>query len=274
MDQAVSNLDFDPETEYRAIETALLESARGRWFLAEHSRRARRLDSAVLQDAIGRLQSSLREPPALLSQLRNEIVSLQKLLRETRSALVTKPRPQDSNGNGGGVAALTSGPDGILAAAEGIHELAWTLHSQEISVDTCEKIARQASSIYALSVRHAAESERVQQLTVALDAALGRLDGLLETLSGTKTSEAAQPAVLEGEHLFATERMVVSPGAGIFDPNESCIDGTTIEVGQLLGMVGSMEVRSSFAGEIKGVLAYDGERVTSRQPIAWLRTRA
>ena len=100
------------------------------------------------------------------------------------------------------------------------------------------------------------------------------LDGLLETLSGTKTSEAAQPAVLEGEHLFATERMVVSPGAGIFDPNESCIDGTTIEVGQLLGMVGSMEVRSSFAGEIKGVLAYDGERVTSRQPIAWLRTRA
>ena len=180
MDQAVSHLDFDPETEYRAIETALLESARGRWFLAEHSRRARRLDSAVLQDAIGRLQSSLRDPPALLSQLRNEIVSLQKLLRETRSALVTKPRSHD--GDSSGVAALTSGPDGILAAAEGIHELAWTLHSQEISVDTCERIARQASSIYALSVRHAAESERVQQLTVSLDAALGRLDGLLETI--------------------------------------------------------------------------------------------
>ena len=100
------------------------------------------------------------------------------------------------------------------------------------------------------------------------------LDGLLETLSGAKTSDAAQPvAVLEGEHLFATERMVVSPGAGIFEPNESCIDGAMIQVGHLLGTVGSMEVRSSFAGEIKGVLAYDGERVTSRQPIAWLRTR-
>lgn len=180
MEQAVSQLDFDPETEYRAIETALLESARGRWFLAEHSRRARRLDSAVLQDAIGRLQTSLREPPALLGQLRNEIVGLQGLLRETRGALVAKPRSGEGAANS--VAALTSGPDGILAAAEGIHELAWTLHSQEINVDTCEKIARQASSIYALSVRHAAESERVQQLTVALDAALGRLDGLLETI--------------------------------------------------------------------------------------------
>ena len=29
----------DPEGEYRAIESALLESARGRWFLAEHGRR-------------------------------------------------------------------------------------------------------------------------------------------------------------------------------------------------------------------------------------------
>ena len=88
MEQSISQLDFEPETEYRAIETALLETARGRWFLAEHGRRARRVDSAVLQDAIGRLQSSLRDPPALLGQLRNEVVSLQVLLNETRSALV------------------------------------------------------------------------------------------------------------------------------------------------------------------------------------------
>ena len=59
----------DSETEYRTIESALLESARGRWFLAEHGRRARRLDSALLEDAIGRLQTSLRQPPALLGQL-------------------------------------------------------------------------------------------------------------------------------------------------------------------------------------------------------------
>jgi hypothetical protein len=56
----------DSETEYRAIEAALLESARGRWLLAEHGRRARRLDSALFEDAIVRLQSSLRQPPALL----------------------------------------------------------------------------------------------------------------------------------------------------------------------------------------------------------------
>ncbi len=97
------------------------------------------------------------------------------------------------------------------------------------------------------------------------------LDGLLEALSGPTASDAA--GILEGEHLFAIERMVVSPGAGIFTPASDCSDGEVIEVGHVLGMVGTMEVRSSFAGEIKGVLAYEGERVTSRQPIAWLRTR-
>jgi len=97
----------------------------------------------------------------------------------------------------------------------------------------------------------------------------GDLDGLLESLSGSKSSDAG---VLEGEHLFATERMVVSPSAGIFTPSKCCMDGTTIGVGEVLGNVGSQEVVSSFAGQIKGVLAFDGERVTSRQPIAWLRT--
>ena len=95
------------------------------------------------------------------------------------------------------------------------------------------------------------------------------LDGLLETLSGQHTTDAASH---EGEHLFATERLVVSPGAGIFNPCDECAADAPIEVGGLLGTVGGMEVRSPFAGEIKGVLAFDGERVTSSQPIAWLRT--
>jgi [acyl-carrier-protein] S-malonyltransferase len=95
------------------------------------------------------------------------------------------------------------------------------------------------------------------------------LDGLLETLAGQHTTDAASH---EGEHLFATERLVVSPGAGIFTPGDDCTAETPIGVGHLLGTVGNLEVRSAFAGEIMGVLAFEGERVTSSQPIAWLRT--
>jgi len=76
----------------------------------------------------------------------------------------------------------------------------------------------------------------------------------------------------EGEHLFAVERLVVSPSAGVFAPVGDIADGTLIEVGTVLGHIGDTEVRSPFAGIIQSYIAVAGERVTLRQPIAWLRT--
>ncbi|MEO1719291.1 MAG: hypothetical protein AAFR23_03565 [Pseudomonadota bacterium] len=192
MTAATARQTVDPETEYKAIEQTLLESPRGRWFLSEHGRRARRLDSLTLHDAISKLQTSLREPPALLGQLRTEIEGLQKLLRETRDALVAKQtalraKAEDSTAaSSSDPMASTGGPAPaahILNVAEQIHELAWDLQSQEINVEAAEKIARQASHMYALSHRHAVESERVKALTDTLDGALHRLDGLLETVA-------------------------------------------------------------------------------------------
>ena len=68
------------------------------------------------------------------------------------------------------------------------------------------------------------------------------------------------------------ERLVVSPAAGVFNPIGGLTDGTIISVGTVLGTIGDVEVRSPFAGELQSYIAVDGERVTLRQPIAWLRT--
>ena len=76
----------------------------------------------------------------------------------------------------------------------------------------------------------------------------------------------------EGEHLFAVERLVVSPAAGLFTPVAGIAEGTRIEVGTVLGQVGDTEVRSPFEGIVQSYIAVDGERVSMRQPIAWLRT--
>jgi [acyl-carrier-protein] S-malonyltransferase len=93
------------------------------------------------------------------------------------------------------------------------------------------------------------------------------LDKLLEWVGGGDVT-VAQP---EGEHLFAHERLVVSPAAGVF--TSLAIDpGTVIDVGTLLGHVGEHEVRSPFRGVVQSFIAVDTERVTPRQPIAWLRT--
>jgi [acyl-carrier-protein] S-malonyltransferase len=76
----------------------------------------------------------------------------------------------------------------------------------------------------------------------------------------------------EGEHLFAVERLVVSPASGVFVPLTSVQHGHRISIGQTLGMIGDTPVVSVFEGVLQAFIAVDGERVTLRQPIAWLRT--
>lgn len=95
------------------------------------------------------------------------------------------------------------------------------------------------------------------------------LDKLIEWVDASAPFATGQH---EGEHLFAIERLVVSPAAGVFTPIGNVTSGSTISVGHVLGHVGEHEVRSPFAGIVQSYIAVDGERVTARQPIAWLRT--
>ena len=95
------------------------------------------------------------------------------------------------------------------------------------------------------------------------------LDKLIEWVNASSPTGGAQ---LEGEHLFAFERLVVSPSAGLFSPESSVTIGSHISVGHVIGVVGETEVRSPFAGVIQNFIAVEGERVTAHQPIAWLRS--
>ncbi len=94
------------------------------------------------------------------------------------------------------------------------------------------------------------------------------VDQLLDNLSHASDTGG----VHEGEYLYAVERLVVSPATGVFQPLADLTSNTPLTAGQLVGHVGSVEVRSAFAGMLQGVLALEGERVMTSQPIAWLRT--
>lgn len=108
------------------------------------------------------------------------------------------------------------------------------------------------------------------------------LDRLLESLAGRS---AAQQEAIEsrvGERFHMSERLVVSPAAGLFEPDPAVTALTPgqrggkatpvpIDVGSCIGLVGATEVRSAFAGSLEGVLVLPGERVTPGQPVAWLR---
>jgi [acyl-carrier-protein] S-malonyltransferase len=103
------------------------------------------------------------------------------------------------------------------------------------------------------------------------------LDELVAALAGR--SRRVLQTGHHGEHLYVSERVVISPCAGLFQPAEpqdepNTDNVLTIEVGTLLGRVAGQEVRSAFSGHLMGMLASPGERVQAGQPVAWLRTTA
>src|SRR6202022_455772 len=72
------------------------------------------------------------------------------------------------------------------------------------------------------------------------------LDALVQAIAGATSlqSFAASP---NGEHLYVSERMVISPCAGVFQPTAAGDDarpeGEPIEVGAVLGRVAGQQVR-------------------------------
>ena len=71
--------------DYEEIERAVMESARGRWFLAEYAKRLRAQDTALILDAIHRLEdrapaSAIREP--LVKPLVSEAIDSPEIAAE------------------------------------------------------------------------------------------------------------------------------------------------------------------------------------------------
>jgi len=116
------------------------------------------------------------------------------------------------------------------------------------------------------------------------------LVGLVDAVAGSDTWHAYASAH-QGEHLYTSERVVISPAAGVFEPavglgapgpgdlgalptEAGAPAAPVVVVGDVLGTVGDTEVRTPFAGTVVGFLAHRGERVAGGEPIAWLRVSA
>ena len=84
------------------------------------------------------------------------------------------------------------------------------------------------------------------------------IDGLVDALSGESPLHS-YALDHQGEQLYVSERLVISPTAGVFEPVEDqLMPGSEVKVGTLLGTVSGVEVRSPFDGTLKGSLPIPG----------------
>ncbi|MBQ0822379.1 hypothetical protein HPT29_008490 [Microvirga terrae] len=118
------DLDFD------TIETAVMETARGRWFLKEFARRNRHADTQAIVEALSRLKEQPLDP-RVAEPFRAVLEKLVALIRQTKAEVRSFPAlDPDDPMNGLSEAELQE------AAEQRIRRLVSTLHDVENAVQS------------------------------------------------------------------------------------------------------------------------------------------
>jgi chemotaxis regulatin CheY-phosphate phosphatase CheZ len=146
-------------SEYDLIESAMSESARGRWFLTEYARRNRSADTDMLLGAIHRLENvvtSERGPAEGVGRLRGDLMEMANAIARTKAEIAAISAPEQdqtrlsvaSEALDAIVRATERATSDILGAAEEVQEAAWTLREHGADANICDELDRHATQIY------------------------------------------------------------------------------------------------------------------------------
>jgi len=152
------------DEHFEDIVEAVMETARGRWFLDEFSKRNRTADTAELLAAIGRLENAI--PPEIhagpqgdmpnTGAIRSAIGEMAEEISATKREIASIGQESQGGGNiAGATAELDAVMDAtenatsdILEAAEAVQEIAWTLREENVADEYCDALDMRATEIY------------------------------------------------------------------------------------------------------------------------------
>ena len=128
------------ETEYETIEAAVMETARGRWFLSEFAGRNRTADTKILLEAISRLENAVTGERAAqnMDRVRFDLMEMAKAIARTKAEIAAIQSPdleqsrliEASESLDAIVRTTERATSEILDAAEHVQEAAWTLREK------------------------------------------------------------------------------------------------------------------------------------------------
>lgn len=202
--QQLSQTDFDE------IEAAVMETARGRWFLAEYAQRNRNADTKLVLDAIQRLQRSVlgaesvtppaRDMPAIQSDL-NEV---ERAIERTRHELAEIDSTRLRDGNLGTeleeiVAASAQAITEVLSDAERIQEISLTMRTQGVDAGVCDQLDGLAAHINTACAFQDLTGQRTGKVAAALRLLEARVQSLVKLWQAESAAQApAKNALLHG----------------------------------------------------------------------------
>jgi chemotaxis protein CheZ len=194
------------DADYEAIEDAVLETNRGRWFLAEYARRNRHADTKILLAAIDRLEAAMRgeRTAESVDRIRFDLVEMAKAIARTKAEIAAiKPDVEQAGKFAEATEELDSivstteaATSDILAAAEQIQEVAWTLREQGLDPEVCDLLDAKATAVYTACSFQDLTGQRTRKVVQVLRYLEGRINAMIDIwgLEGAMATEAAETA--------------------------------------------------------------------------------
>src|SRR3954452_18828441 len=192
------------DADYEAIEGAVMETARGRWFLAEFARRNRNADTTMLLKALERIEAAMCGERSVepVDRIRFDLVEMAKAIARTKTEIAAIKPDADHHGKFGEaseeldsvVQATEAATSEILACAEHIQEMAWILREQGIDGAVCDLLDAKATEVYTACSFQDLTGQRTRKVIGVLSYLEGRINAMIQIwgLDGAIGGETAE----------------------------------------------------------------------------------
>lgn len=218
------------EEDYEAIEAAVMETARGRWFLAEYTIRNRNSDTRTVLEAIEKLGRTIGSTGAgpRAEHFSLDLMDMSAAIERTRQELAALASDQMPEGRitiaGNELDAVVESTEvatqSILTAAEKIQETAWVLREHGTDALSCDELDAKATDIYLACSFQDLTGQRIAKVVQTLRYLDGRINAMLDTLGITPApmDATSSPPVEheDGRHLLNGP---ARPGEGLSQTN-------------------------------------------------------
>jgi chemotaxis protein CheZ len=194
--------------DYDAIENAVMETARGRWFLAEYARRHRAADTVTVLAAMDRLEKALggsRAAPQI-DRVRMDLREMAQAIARTKTEIASiKPDGEEGRFEEASVEldaivqATETATGDILSAAETIQEIAWTLREMGTENEVCDLIDTKATDIYSACSFQDITGQRTRKVIGVLRFLEERIDSMMAIWGEGGLESAPPPPVKASE---------------------------------------------------------------------------
>ena len=188
-------------------------------------RRNRHADTTMLLKALERIEAVMQGERSVepVDRIRFDLLEMAKAIARTKAEIAAMKPDADHQGKFGEateeldsvVQATEAATSDILACAERIQEMAWTLREQGLEGEVCDLLDAKATEVYTACSFQDLTGQRTRKVIGVLRYLEERINAMIEIwgLDGTMAAEAAETRAVEAEKGAAQRAREARAGA-------------------------------------------------------------